>query len=140
MVQPATATFAAELEDGLNRLGFTEVELTAFLVDIDGLPATEVSRMADAIAGENALWWSLSDGCFVAVYLSPVKDTSFMARAVERCLNEAVGRIGVFASGAQALVRAMKRWSYEVVIPGHLLQEIQRRPADLVRARIPTAA
>ncbi len=140
MATPATATFLEELEDGLNRLGFTEIELTAFLVDIDGLPASEVSRMADAIAGDTALWWSLSDGCFVAVYLSPVKDPSFMSRAVERCMSDAVSRIGAFATGARALVRAMKRWSYEVVVPGQFLNDIQNSPADLVNARVRTAA
>lgn len=137
---PEAATFAAELEYGLGRLGSTEVELTAYLVDVDGLPDSEVSRMANAIAGETALWWMLSDGRFVAVYLAPVEDLSFMTRAVEHCLNEAVGRIGAFAGRAQATVRALRRWSYQVVMPGQLLLEIQCAPADLVRVRMPSAA
>jgi len=137
---PATAAYLVELEEGLERLGFTEVELTAYLVDIDGLPASEVRRIAETVVGDNGLWWTLSDGCFVAVFMAPVRDTGFMTRAVERCLDDAARRMGAFGGEARALVRGLKRWSYEVLLPGLLLQDIQASPADLVRARMPTAA
>ena len=136
----ATAAFLTELEEGLDRLGYTEIELTAFLVDIDGLPASEVARIAETVSGRTALRWPLSDGCFVVVFLAPVRDTAFMTRSLEACLTDAAARLGALGRGAQALVRSLRRWSYEVVMPGLLLQDIQASPADLVRARVPAAA
>jgi|GEM_PF-5521475 len=131
---PATADFAAEVEEMLARLGSANVELRLYQVDLEGLRPGAARTIAKDMAGPAALWRQTGTNRYLMLFTGAESSGgSYPLARLVRNMEVVAREPGL--RGISAEVRDVRRWSHDIVSADYLLYELAaKKPRVLCAA------